>query len=68
MSNGRSDVRGATRFSVFLVAIWVAAWAFGADHYRAWSVETQRFSSFLGPVLVNTAIVWLSDVALEPDA
>jgi hypothetical protein len=66
LTHGRADLRGATRVSVFTLMVWFVAWAFGADHYRTLSIESQRFTSFVGSVLLNTCILWLAYVALEP--
>jgi serine/threonine-protein kinase len=63
---GRGDPRGASKISLLLLVVWIAAWGFGARHYLSPGVEAQRFAGFVGAALLNCGILWLAYVALEP--
>jgi tRNA A-37 threonylcarbamoyl transferase component Bud32 len=63
---GRGDRRGAARLFFFGTFVWIASWLIGARHYRSFVVEDSRFFDFLENTLINTGILWLLYIALEP--
>jgi serine/threonine-protein kinase len=66
LKSGRADRRGAGRIALFLLAVWMAAWALGARHASSPGQETGRFFSALAFALLNVGFTWLFYLALEP--
>jgi hypothetical protein len=63
---GRGDRRGAWRLALFMLGVFVLAWAFGARHRADLQVESNDFFIAVALALLNVGILWLLYVALEP--
>ena len=63
---GRGDLRGATRISLFCLAVWLIAWTLGASHYQSLDTERARLFTFLGVALFQVTGLFLLYVSLEP--
>ena len=63
---GRGDRRGAGRLFVFATGVWIAAWVVGAQHYRSFTIEDDRFFEFLAHAAISSIILWLLYISLEP--
>ncbi len=63
---GRGDLRGATRISLFCLAVWLIAWTIGASHYQSLDTERARLFTFLGVALFQVTGLFLLYVSLEP--
>jgi hypothetical protein len=66
LKSGRADRRGATRVAWFIMAVWLAAWAFGARHSLDIDLEWTRFFTFIAFALTNVTLAWVLYLALEP--
>ena len=64
--SGRGDRRGATRISLFVIAVGIAAWVLGAQHTGDALSELRQFVNMLSTQLFTAAILWVGYVALEP--
>ncbi|MBA3640526.1 MAG: hypothetical protein H0W53_14885, partial [Acidobacteria bacterium] len=64
--SGRADASGASRVALFLIAVWVAAWALGARHSLAADSEADLFFSALAFSIANVGFTWLFYLGLEP--
>jgi hypothetical protein len=66
MQRGRGDRRGATRVSLFVLAMGLAGWAVGARHSATIQVEMERVFRAAGEALFEAGLMWLLYMALEP--
>jgi hypothetical protein len=65
---GRGDRRGAFRVALVLLALGVAAWALGAHHVADTTAEMELLWRSAGHVLLQSVLVWLFYLAVEPYA
>ena len=66
LKSGRADRRGAIRIALFLLGVWVVAWALGARHSFDVGTELDLFFRFFAFALLNTGFTWLFYLGLEP--
>ena len=65
---GRGDRKGAFRVALVLFALGIAAWVLGAHHVADTNAEIELLSRGAGFVLLQSALVWLFYLAVEPYA
>ncbi|HEX9190415.1 MAG TPA: serine/threonine-protein kinase [Vicinamibacteria bacterium] len=65
---GRGDRKGAFRVALVLFALGVAAWVLGAHHVADSSAQMNLLARGAGLVLLQSALVWLFYLAVEPYA
>ncbi len=65
---GRGDRRGAFRVALLLFVIGVAAWGLGAHHVADSSAQMSLLARGAGFVLLQSTLVWLFYLAVEPYA
>ena len=66
LMSGRADASGASRVALFLIAVWVAAWALGARHSLAVDSEMTLFLTSLAFSVLNVGFTWVFYLGLEP--
>jgi len=65
--SGRGDRKGATRISLFVLALMAAAWVIGARHVADPLTEFNHFTeNLVANELFNAGLLWLVYVAFEP--
>jgi len=62
---GRGDRRGAGKLALFILAVSLAEWLFGADHVATFW-ELGMFITALGWSALQASVIWLLYIALEP--
>jgi serine/threonine-protein kinase len=63
---GRGDRRGAGRLAIFMLSVLVLSWLFTARHRADLPIEINQFFVAVAFSLLNTGIMWLLYIALEP--
>lgn len=66
LSRGRGDRRGAARLSIFVFAVTMLSWVFGADHAPTANEVNRFFLIAVSQSLLLAGITWLIYIALEP--
>ncbi len=66
LRRGRGDRRGADRLALFMIAMFMLTWAFGAHHIADVNDELKQFFLMLALALLIGGIIWLFYLALEP--
>ena len=66
LRRGRGDRRGAGRLAVFIFAVTMLAWVFGADHTPSINEVGRFFYIAVAQSLLLTGLIWLLYIALEP--
>jgi hypothetical protein len=62
----RADRRGAARLALVCLGVEVAAWALGGHHLSTVGKEVNSFFRVCGNLLLNSGILWVLYLALEP--
>jgi hypothetical protein len=65
---GRGDRKGAFRVALALFGLGIAAWVLGAHHVADTNAELELLSRGVGFVLLQSTLVWLFYLAVEPYA
>ena len=63
---GRGDRRGAFRAAGVLFILSLVSWMLGASHVGTIADDTRRFFAAVGGALLDSALLWLTYLGLEP--
>lgn len=63
---GRGDRRGAFRLAVFVFAVSMLGWLFGASHFPTFNEVRRVLFLAVSPALLVAGLLWLLYFALEP--
>ena len=66
LRQGRGDRRGAARLALFIFAMFILNWMFGADHAPTANALGGFMRVAVSQALLGSGIVWLMYIGLEP--
>jgi hypothetical protein len=66
LRTSRADLRGATRLSLWMLGSFAVEWVVANHHIADIAIEWSGFGRWLGGPLLESAIVWVVYLAVEP--